>query len=147
MEDLFIAANRKRLTPLIDFKLTGELIIEGRSIPEDALEFYRPALKWISDLGAVSPKKITITFRLEYFNTSSSKILLSILNSLKRIRESGKSKVYIVWFYEENDSDMLEAAEGFQSITKLPFLINSFLSDESAYWEPSAFGENRSDRK
>jgi hypothetical protein len=133
MEDLFIAANRKRLTPLIDFKLTGELIIEGRSIPEDAIEFYRPALKWINDLTATSPKKITMTFRMEYFNTSSSKVLLSMLNSLKRIRESGKTKVYIVWFYEENDSDMFEAAEGFQSITKLPFLINSFASNDCAY--------------
>lgn len=36
-------------TPQIDFNnFTGELILSGKSIPENAAKLYEPALEWIN---------------------------------------------------------------------------------------------------
>ena len=39
MEDLNLEGTAK--TPTIDFKSNGELLIKGRSIPENSIEFYK----------------------------------------------------------------------------------------------------------
>ncbi|NOZ48135.1 MAG: DUF1987 domain-containing protein [Chlorobi bacterium] len=49
-------------TPKIDLdKNTGELKIIGRSLPEDAKEFYKPVLKWL-DYYFQSPNVTTIYY-------------------------------------------------------------------------------------
>jgi hypothetical protein len=46
MEPLILKATSKR--PSINFNnLTGKFEIKGRSIPEDAIGFYRPIFDWI----------------------------------------------------------------------------------------------------
>jgi tagatose-1,6-bisphosphate aldolase len=59
--------------------------------------------------------------QLEYFNTSSSKCLLDILKKLQIVSQNGGSKVKVVWYYEEDDEDMLEAGEDYQAIIRIPF--------------------------
>jgi hypothetical protein len=119
MESLVLEGTNK--TPAISFSdATGLLELKGRSIPENAIEFYKPLIKWIDDY-ATSPKENTqVNVQLEYFNTSSSKCILDLLKKLEPIHSKGV-KITINWHYEEDDEDMLEAGEDYQAIIKVPF--------------------------
>jgi hypothetical protein len=108
-------------TPGISFnRENGNFLIEGRSIPENSLDFYKPIMEWL-DSYVNEPKDETIvSIKLEYFNTSSSKCILDVFKKLELIYKRG-NKVVINWHYEVDDEDMLEAGEDYQSIIKIPF--------------------------
>ncbi|MBK6522998.1 MAG: DUF1987 domain-containing protein [Sphingobacteriaceae bacterium] len=108
-------------TPAINFDLdSGTLEIRGRSTPEDTIAFYKPFLEAM-DKYANSPQPTTVvTFELEYFNTSSSRSILSALRKLQSIHLAG-SAVTINWLYEETDDDILEAGIEYGDIINIPF--------------------------
>ncbi len=108
-------------TPKVNFDPEkGSLLLKGRSIPENSIEFYRPLVDWL-DRYTASPKAKTVCeIQLEYFNTSSSKCLLDLFKKLEQMNNSG-ADVVINWYYEEDDEDMLEAGEDYQSIINVPF--------------------------
>ncbi len=97
----------------------GVFEIEGRSIPENSTEFYKPVFDWLDAYIGSSNSETEFNFKLEYFNTSSSKCILDIFRKLEKLHESG-SNVTIKWHYEEDDEDMQEAGEDYQSIVKVP---------------------------
>ena len=111
-------------TPTVVFDIAGILEIKGKSIPENSIEFYRPVFEWL-DIYSQSPaSKTELKISLEYFNTSSSKCLLDILRRLETINLSGKSAVKVLWFYDADDEDMIEAGEDYQALVKIPFELN-----------------------
>ena len=61
-----------------------------------------------------------VNIRLEYFNTSSSKCILDVFKKLEVIHKA-KNEVEVNWYYEEDDEDMLEAGEDYESIIRVPF--------------------------
>ena len=108
-------------TPFV--KLDGEngvVEIKGRSIPENSVEFYKPLIDWIDEYGNAPKDNTLINIQLEYFNTSSSKCILDIFKKLELLFKKG-FKVQVNWYYEEDDEDMFEAGEDYQSIINLPF--------------------------
>jgi hypothetical protein len=119
MNSLIIEGSPK--TPGISFnRENGNFLIEGRSIPENSLDFYKHIMEWL-DSYVNEPKDETIvSIKLEYFNTSSSKCILDVFKKLELIYKRG-NKVVINWHYEVDDEDMLEAGEDYQSIIKIPF--------------------------
>lgn len=108
-------------TPLVKFnEETGVIEIKGRSIPENSIEFYKPLVDWLDEY-AKDPLKLTrVDVHLEYFNTSSSKCILDVFKKLEVIHKA-KNEVLINWYYEEDDEDMLEAGEDYESIIRVPF--------------------------
>lgn len=113
MRTLLIASTAK--TPQIEFDAgQNQLTLTGRSIPENAVDFYRPVLDWTHCLEADTPLKVMV--QLEYFNTSSSKCLLDLF---KRLETS--DAVEVMWYFDSDDEDMLEAGEDYDHIVKLPF--------------------------
>jgi len=114
-------------TPAVTFDPeTGILEIRGRSIPENAAEFYIPLLDWI-EAYSETPQPVTkVNIRFEYLNTSSSKLLYSVFHKLELLSKSGH-RVEINWFYEKEDEEMMETGEDFQDILKLPF---TFIEEE-----------------
>jgi hypothetical protein len=119
MESIIIKATAK--TPSIDFNPDrGILEIRGRSTSEDSNVFYKPLIAWCEEYAHNPPDKTTVDVQLEHFDTSSSKGLLDFLKRLRVIKEKHK-EVEIVWHYESNDEDILEAGENFEHITGLPF--------------------------
>jgi hypothetical protein len=75
-------------TPQIDFNnLSGELILSGRSIPENAAKIYEPVLTWIKEYILQARPITNLRLNLEYFNTSSLIWLSKILKVLKQIKE------------------------------------------------------------
>jgi hypothetical protein len=98
----------------------GVIEIKGRSIPENSLEFYKPLIDWLDKYGSKPLDATNVNVQLEYFNTSSSKCILDIFKKLELIYKKG-SRVQINWYYEEDDEDMFEAGEDYQSIINIPF--------------------------
>jgi len=127
MEDLLLNPNFKLNTPIIYFKVNGELTIMGRSINENIVEYYQPALDWLMLLKEKPPATITLTINLEYFNTKSSMIILHFFKILEEIQSKKLSKVQVNWLYEEDNQDMLESGNDYQSIVKLPFALISLI--------------------
>lgn len=116
MEDIKIEGTPK--TPTVEFHhSTGSLLIKGRSIPENSIEFYKPLIDWIGAYAQSPQENTVVSIKLEYFNTSSSKCILDVFKKL----ESVGSNVLIKWYYEEDDEDMLEAGEDYDAIINLPF--------------------------
>lgn len=108
-------------TPSINFDaVAGKIEIKGRSIPENSIEFYRSLIVWLEAYATAPLANTTVNIQLEYFNTSSSKCILDIFKRLENISKAG-SNIVINWYYEEDDEDMLEAGEDYQSIIKVPF--------------------------
>lgn len=119
MEELVIEGSPK--TPTIKFNPNdGYLLIRGRSIPENSIEFYKPLVDTLDAYNSSSKPTTKVDIQLEYFNTSSSKCILDVFKKLEAINQ-GNSEVTINWHYEEDDEDMLEAGEDYQAIINVPF--------------------------
>ena len=119
MESISIEGTPK--TPSVSFDAnTGIIEIKGRSIPENSIEFYRPLVEWLEEYSKEPQKLTTVNIQLEYFNTSSSKCILDVFKKLETIKKA-RNEVVINWYYEEDDEDMLEAGEDYESIIRIPF--------------------------
>lgn len=119
MENLVIEGTPK--TPTIKFQpKDGKLLIQGRSIPENSIEFYKPLIDSLDAYSQNPVDKTEVEIVLEYFNTSSSKCILDVFKKLEKINSSNNG-VIINWHYEEDDEDMLEAGEDYQAIINIPF--------------------------
>ena len=119
METIIIEGTPK--TPSVNFdSASGILHLKGRSSPENSIEFYKPLVEWLDEYAAKPQAKTAVNIQLEYFNTSSSKCLLDLFKKLEGMHKSGND-ITIKWYYEEDDEDMLEAGEDYQSIINIPF--------------------------
>lgn len=119
MEPIIIDGTTKTPAVKLDAE-NGILEIKGRSIPENSIEFYKPIVDWLEDYAKKPVKRTQVNIQLEYFNTSSSKCILDVLKKLESIYKA-KNEVIINWYYEEDDEDMLEAGEDYESIIRVPF--------------------------
>ena len=120
MESLNIIAQSK--TPLIDFNpIEGKMIMKGMSSAENSLDFYRPILKWIDVYSKnITTNEINIEIYFKYFNTSSAKCILDLLERFVNITNFG-TFVSVNWKYDTNDEEMLEAGENFSEILDFRF--------------------------
>ena len=116
MDDLKLEGSAK--TPVVEFNSKGELLLKGRSIPENSIEFYKPIVEWIDAYGQSVNNTTVLSVQLEYFNTSSSKCILDVF---KKLESLAGTEVSVKWYYEEDDEDMLEAGEDYEAIIDLPF--------------------------
>jgi hypothetical protein len=119
MDPIIIEGTPK--TPTVRFD-SGEAVfkLEGRSIPENSVEFYKPLVDWLESYKDTPLQETVVEVKLEYFNTSSSKCILDVFKKLEVIHKA-KNEVLIKWYYEEDDEDMLEAGEDYESIIRVPF--------------------------
>ena len=116
MDRLYIKATEN--TPRVDFNPSAEQFeLSGKSIPEDSLGFYNPVMDWLQSYAQTPNFKTTFSFKLEYFNTSTSKVLLDMLYILEKI-----NGVVVNWYYDEDDEDMEESAMDFNEV--VDFEIN-----------------------
>jgi hypothetical protein len=108
-------------TPSVILDAENEIFeISGRSLPEDVASFYEPLINWLEDYSKSPNQKTVFNFRLVYFNTASSKVLLDILMKLETMHEAG-CEVLVRWHFPEDDEDMKEAGEEYADIVSVPF--------------------------
>lgn len=108
-------------TPTVTLDATNDIFeIAGRSLPEDVNAFYAPIVAWMDKYNQSPKPKTIFNFKLVYFNTASSKMLLDILMKLEELVKTGK-EVVVKWHYSEDDEDMKEAGEEYADIVDVPF--------------------------
>ena len=77
-------------------KDAGIFEIAHRSLPENAIDFFDPIINWIKEY-AKNPNKITeFSFKLEYYNTATSKQIAKLLLILEELNSNHKSEVKII---------------------------------------------------
>jgi len=109
-------------------KDNGIFEISGRSLPEDVAAFYEPILEWLEAYAEDPLEKTIFNFKLEYFNTASSKLLLDVLLKLEDMYDDGK-EVLVRWHFPDDDEDMEEAGEEYADIVEVPFEQVSYTID------------------
>lgn len=103
---------------------------EGDSRPEDVQKFYKPIIIWLDEYEKYVPYVIekgespdlTCNFKFEYFNSSSAKYVMDIINKIGAIDDANeKLKTTINWHYDEMDEDMLDAGQEFEEMLNTKF--------------------------
>ena len=90
------------------------------SYPEFGKEFYAPVISWIEYYAKEPNQQTVVNFQFKYFNTSSAKSILTILQKLNEIRKNG-NQVTVNWYYEENDEQMIQDGENYSALLDFPF--------------------------
>jgi len=110
-------------TPFINFDhTTGVIKMEGRSIPENVIDFYQPILRWIDEYAQNPLPQTLVHMKFEYFNTSSSKRIFDIMKKLEKMAIDTGTKVTINWYFEEDDEDIYFAGNDYKAlINKVDF--------------------------
>ncbi len=107
-----ISLTKTTTTPAITARVAdGFVEIAGDSYPENSVDFFQPIFQWFRDFMATQKRHLTVHFRMPYFNTSSSKCLLDILDMLQSYHYTSGGAVEVTWWYDENDDDMLESGK------------------------------------
>jgi len=104
-KDIFIEKTSK--TPEVDFNFTsGELVLTGVSIPENAAKFYEPLIAWTAEY--IKSPRHTTNFRLnlEYYNSASSLWLAKMVKLLGTIDQDGYILFIHVYFSSDDYDDM-----------------------------------------
>ncbi len=122
-------------TPEIHFDLIRKkLFFKGISRPEDVIKFYTPAIEWLRELDQkvhlqpdmrYSIPSIQVEFRMSYFNSASSKMLLEILKILKKLNDKGID-IIIDWYYDSNDEAMYEDGIDLSETVNIPFNYHNY---------------------
>lgn len=114
-----VDAKETECTPNISFNHeNGVFEISGRSIPEDAIKFYGPIFRWLDEYSKSPAQSTNFSFKMGYFNTTTSKIILGIAQKLEKISKSGH-EVHLKWYYMEDDEEMEEYGEVLSELLKL----------------------------
>lgn len=108
METLYIPPTGE--TPEIRFQFADHrLDVRGESYPENAMAFYAPVRASLADyLPRVPPgQTIEATFALSYFNSSSTKLIRSLLAMIHDAANNGAQAI-VMWQHDPDDDMMME---------------------------------------
>ena len=94
--------------------------IKGNSLPEDSISFFTPIFEWIEKYVKSPNKSTHLICNLEYFNSSSAKMIYQVFIELGKIKETGNN-VKITWQYESGDVLIEEKGLEYQGILDIPF--------------------------
>jgi Domain of unknown function (DUF1987). len=119
MSPLFLTGTGE--TPGVTLDKDSEIFeFTGKSLPEDAKEFYGPILSWFDAYLEDPRAQTTLKMKMDYFNTASSKMLLEVFERVKTLQDDNL-KVVIEWHYHEDDEDMYDAGQDYSDMVGVPF--------------------------
>lgn len=95
------------------FKLTD------RSLPENAIAYYKPVFEWLENYFKTPNDKTVFDFKLEYFNTATAKQIAKLLMILEK--NSTKSDITVRWFHDKDDMDMLSSGSRYAKLINVDF--------------------------
>ncbi|NQU64513.1 MAG: DUF1987 domain-containing protein [SAR324 cluster bacterium] len=113
MDNLLIEPTK--YTPKIFFDAVNHrLEIKGETYPENTAEFYAPVFKWLEEyLAQLQDDAVTINIEINYFNSSSSKVLMDMFDMFETVVIAGKS-LTLNWIYDRENESVLEYGQEFQ---------------------------------
>ncbi len=101
-------------TPEVSFNFReNRLGLIGESYPEDVTSFYIPLFDALDTyLESLSSGQCRFEFKLVYFNSSSAKAIMMLMDKLDDAAFRG-NQIDVHWFYDPEDDTMEELGEEF----------------------------------
>lgn len=121
-------------TPFVLLNHENHMIeLRGESRPENVNLFFDPIFSWIEEyskylfyLQDISSSNIVISvkFNLEYFNSSTAKKILDILEKLAHLQKTmPEISLVISWYYDIEDEDMLDTGKEYEILSGHKFVF------------------------
>ena len=98
----------------------GYIELKGRSLPMNSMEFFKPLHNWMDGYSRDPQKVTTVNIMLDYFDTSSSKHIYNIFQSLRSVNEQG-NHITVNWHYENGDEEMEESGRDYEHLFQMSF--------------------------
>ena len=116
MEHLYVEGTK--MTPNVILDSDKKVYsITGNSRPENPLQFYKPIFEWLTNYLEGTEEKMVFEVQLDYFNTSTSKVLLDLFELFEKFAET--KDIHVVWYYQSDDEEMQEAGEELLDLVEL----------------------------
>jgi len=94
-------------------------LISGKSVTENAEEFYEPVFNWFNEYFKNPNISTEIIFFIEYLNSASLLQIGSLIDIL--IKNKNNTNLIVDWLYEKDDELSIEIGKEFQYIYKYKF--------------------------
>ena len=110
----------------------GYIRFEGESYLEDIIGFFRDINEWLEKHLASDFSILTFDCAMEYFNSSTAKLLFNMLRAMDTCAATGK-KIIVNWIATADDDMLIESGEDFKDeMENLEFnmVINSGLFND-----------------
>lgn len=119
MTPLIIEGTDITFSTLLD-KEEGIFEFAGRSRPENVVSYFEPIFEWFEEYKSNPNPETIVRFKLEYYNSSSAKVILRLLVKFEEFKKEGIN-IKVNWYYPESDEDILESGEDYESLVDIPF--------------------------
>jgi hypothetical protein len=111
-------------TPQIDFnRITGELILSGKSISENPTDIYEPVYDWVTNYIKNPRQTTNLRLNLEYFNTASSIWLAKIVKCLSKI-EIPESVLLVHLYFNIEEFDSMDVDDIKNILSNVVDIVN-----------------------
>ncbi len=109
MENLYIKGSHDvYFKPTVDFNAeSGVCELIGESYLEETVKFYQPVLEWLEKYVNTVRKPLVFNFKLDYYNTTSSRSILDILDIIKLYEDDG-GIVTVNWYCKAEEIQYIE---------------------------------------
>jgi len=141
LRDLHIAPTDS--TPEIILKSEGFIIIRGRGLVINKLDFYEEVTAWINRYLTAPPEITRVYISFEYLNSFCLSFIIAILKALKSVMTSDNVRLSVSWYLEEDDEDIHERGLHLSHVTDLPLKfiqvpdISQFNQTNPLFWNTS----------
>ena len=118
MDRYYVEATK--MTPEINLDAEKKIFsIRGNSRPENPKQFYQTVFDWLTEYFENSNDKTVFEIQMDYFNTSTSKILLDLFELFEKFAES--KDIHVIWYYQKNDEEMEEAGAELLDLVEISY--------------------------
>lgn len=127
MDSLIIKATKD--TPSINFDTNNnKFSIEGNSLPENAVGFYKPVFDWLTEFIEEKKEGFELLVDINYLNSSSVKFVFAFFMKLDEAykKANSESRHKIVWKFRNGDELMEQKGKEFKSFLEVPFETTSY---------------------
>ena len=108
--------------PGINFDYDAEICeLYAESYMEEPYKFYKPLMDWIKEYFTTK-KHLNFEFKLTYFNTSTSKMIVEILEILRKNKDLG-NEINVNWHITSDDTDLELEVKDFENDSEMPITI------------------------
>ena len=120
-------------TPYIHLDYTaGTLVMRGESYPEDVPAFYAEINEAITAYFADNDQALSVAIQLTYFNSSSARALMELLDLLDDAAKSGRT-ITVDWSCDPDDDITREFAQDISSdVSHISVTITDMAPDSSS---------------
>ncbi len=109
----------------------GFIQFKGKSIPENAVSFFKPIIDWLNTYKEKPLAVTKVSFKFDYYNTATDRQLVKILLLLEEISKT--AVVNVKWYFNSGDISMLNDGKKFKELIDLNIEIIEIVDEENDF--------------